>query len=211
MLRAAESFTALRMHLRSAITLKEGIAMNVILIGMPGAGKSTLGVLLAKLMGYSFVDTDILMQQKHGALLGQILRKNGNHAFLELEQDMMNSISLDRTVIATGGSAVYSQSGMEHLKSNGICVYLDVPYKLIAARLGNLRQRGVVLPNGFTLRDLYDERAPLYQRYADITVALDKSGSLDAAARMLYDDILAMSPDAVSGIAPDDTFGDGEA
>ena len=114
--------------------------MNVVLIGMPGAGKSTLGVLLAKLMGYSFVDTDILMQQKYGALLGQILKKNGNSAFLKLEEETMLGLETDNTVIATGGSAIYSKAGMEHLRQNAVCVYIEVPYRLLAMRLGDLKK-----------------------------------------------------------------------
>lgn len=165
--------------------------MNVVLIGMPGAGKSTLGVLLAKLMGYSFVDTDILMQQKYGALLGQILKKNGNSAFLKLEEETMLGLETDNTVIATGGSAIYSKAGMEHLRQNAVCVYIEVPYCLLAMRLGDLKKRGVVLPEGFTLEDLYNERVPLYKGFADISVAFDKPGSLDVAARKLQDDILA--------------------
>ena len=113
--------------------------MNVVLIGMPGAGKSTLGVLLAKLMGYSFVDTDILMQQKYGALLGQILKKNGNSAFLKLDEETMLGLETDNTVIATGGSAIYSKAGMEHLRQNAVCVYIEVPYRLLAMRLGDLK------------------------------------------------------------------------
>ena len=164
--------------------------MNVVLIGMPGAGKSTLGVLLAKLMGYSFVDTDILMQQKYGALLGQILKKNGNSTFLKLEEETMLGLETDNTVIATGGSAIYSKAGMEHLRQNAVCVYIEVPYRLLAMRLGDLKKRGVVLPEGFTLEDLYNERVPLYKSFADISVAFDKPGSLDVAARKLQDDIL---------------------
>ncbi|HIU47268.1 MAG TPA: shikimate kinase [Candidatus Fimadaptatus faecigallinarum] len=177
--------------------------MNIILIGMPGAGKSTLGVLLAKLMGYMFVDTDILLQQKHGALLGRILRRNGNRAFLKLEEEMFLSLELDGAVIATGGSAIYSEAGMAHMKRTGPCVFLNVPYELIASRLGNLRQRGVVLPNGYTLRDLYDERLPLYRKFADITVDLDKPGSLDVAAKAVFDQIRARYPDAFSQDVPD--------
>lgn len=172
--------------------------MNIILIGMPGAGKSTLGVLLAKQLGYMFVDTDILLQQKHGALLGRILRRNGNRAFLQLEEEMFLSLDIDEAVIATGGSAIYSAAGMEHMKRTGPCVFLNVPYELISARLGNLRQRGVVLPNGYTLKDLYEERLPLYRKYADITVELSRPGSLDAAARAVFDEILARYPDAAS-------------
>ena len=119
--------------------------------------------------------TDILLQQKHGALLGRILRRNGNRAFLKLEEEMFLSLELDGAVIATGGSAIYSEAGMAHMKRTGPCVFLNVPYELIASRLGNLRQRGVVLPNGYTLRDLYDERLPLYRKFADITVDLDKT------------------------------------
>lgn len=181
--------------------------MNIILIGMPGAGKSTLGVLLAKLMGYSFVDTDILMQQQYGALLGQILKKNGNHAFLKLEEETYLGLGMDDTVIATGGSAIYSQAGMEHMKQSGVCVYLKVPYELIAARLGNLRQRGVVLPNGFTLKDLYNDRTPLYEKYADITVELDTPGLLDQAARQVFEEINLRHPDAVKNTPPEGTFG----
>lgn len=171
--------------------------MNIILIGMPGAGKSTLGVLLAKLMGYMFVDSDISLQQKYGALLGQILRAKGSEGFLKLEEEMLLSFGMDRAVIATGGSAIYSKAGMAHLKANGICVYLNVPYETLKLRLGDLHKRGVVVPDGFTLKDLYDARTPLYAKFADITVQLGASGTLDDAARGIFEGILAAHPEII--------------
>ena len=136
---------------------------NYILIGMPGSGKSTIGVLLAKALGYDFVDTDLVIQQK-----------GGNDGFKQLEEDVNASIDVNKSVIAPGGSAVYSDKAMRHFKEIGTIIYLKLDYQTVKRRLGNLKARGVVLEKGQTLRDLYNERIPYYEKYADITVKLDK-------------------------------------
>lgn len=143
---------------------------NVILIGMPGAGKSTVGVVLAKKLGYSFTDSDLVIQQKTGKLLHQLIEEKGEAGFLMLENEINASLNPDRHVIATGGSAVYGKEAMEHLGRTGCMVYLKLPYEELKERLGDLRERGVVLKEGFTLYDLFEERSPLYEKYADITV-----------------------------------------
>lgn len=143
---------------------------NVILIGMPGVGKSTVGVVLAKKLGYSFTDSDLVIQQETGKLLHQLIEEKGEAGFLMLENEINASLSMDHHVIATGGSAVYGKEAMAHLRKTGCMVYLKLPYKELKERLGDLRERGVVLKEGFTLYDLFEERSPLYEKYADITV-----------------------------------------
>lgn len=143
---------------------------NVVLIGMPGAGKSTVGVVLAKKLGYSFTDSDLVIQQKTGKLLHQLIKEKGEAGFLMLENEINASLNLDHHVIATGGSAVYGKEAMEHLGKMGSLVYLKLPYDELKERLGDLRERGVVLKEGFTLYDLFEERSPLYEKYANITV-----------------------------------------
>ena len=141
---------------------------NYILIGMPGSGKSTIGVLLAKALGYDFVDTE------GGGLLKEIIARIGNDGFKQLEEDVNASIDVNKSVIAPGGSAVYSDKAMRHFKEIGTIIYLKLDYQTVKRRLGNLKARGVVLEKGQTLRDLYNERIPYYEKYADITVKLDK-------------------------------------
>lgn len=143
---------------------------NVILIGMPGVGKSTVGVVLAKKLGYSFTDSDLVIQQETGKLLHQLIEEKGEAGFLMLENEINASLSMDHHVIATGGSAVYGKEAMTHLRKTGCMVYLRLPYEELQERLGDLRERGVVLKEGFTLYDLFEERSPLYEKYADITV-----------------------------------------
>lgn len=143
---------------------------NIILIGMPGAGKSTLGVLLAKAMGKLFVDTDIIIQQKTKRLLQDIIDNDGTEAFISLEEEILLSVNEKNTVIATGGSAVYSEKAMEHFKKSGKIVYLHVDFDEIVKRVTNITTRGIVLKNGKTLSDAFDERKPLYDRFADITI-----------------------------------------
>ena len=143
---------------------------NVILIGMPGVGKSTVGVVLAKKLGYSFTDSDLVIQQETGKLLHQLIEEKGEAGFLMLENEINASLSMDHHVIATGGSAVYGKEAMAHLRKTGCMVYLKLPYGELKERLGDLRERGVVLKEGFTLYDLFEERSPLYEKYADITV-----------------------------------------
>lgn len=144
--------------------------MNIILIGMPGCGKSTVGVVLAKVMGMHFCDTDIVIQQREGRKLQDIINAEGNDAFLRYEQDALLSLSVDDTVIATGGSAIYSDAAMQHLKQSGKVVYLKVSEAEIERRLADFAARGVAIKDGMTVKDLYNERIPLYEKYADITV-----------------------------------------
>ena len=143
---------------------------NVILTGMPGSGKSTVGVVLAKGLGYRFLDSDLVIQERTGKLLYQLIEELGEAGFLALENEINASILASHTVIATGGSAIYGKEAMAHFKEIGKVVYLKLPYGELAERLGDLHERGVVLKPGFTLKDLYDERVPLYERYADITL-----------------------------------------
>ncbi len=143
---------------------------NVILIGMPGSGKSTVGVVLAKVLGYRFVDSDLLIQESEGKLLHEIIAEKGIEGFLEVENKVNSQIEVTKSVIATGGSVVYEKEAMEHLKSIGTVVYLRLPYKNLKRRLGSLKDRGVVLKEGQTLRTLYEERTPLYEKYAEVIV-----------------------------------------
>ena len=143
---------------------------NLILIGMPGAGKSTVGVVLAKNMGLRFLDSDICIQEQEGKLLHEIIAQPGLNAFLETENRINASLQTEKSVIATGGSVVYGKEAMEHFKDMGTVIYLKLPYDEIKERLGDLTKRGVVLKPGQTLKDLYEERIPLYEKYADITI-----------------------------------------
>ena len=141
---------------------------NIVLIGMPGAGKSTVGVVLAKLLGYSFLDTDLLIQNAAGKRLSVILEEKGPEGFLAFEDRIISEVKAEGTVIATGGSAVYGVNAMANLKKNGIVVYLSLPYRTVSARLGDLKKRGVVLKEGQDLRMAFDERSTLYRQYADL-------------------------------------------
>ena len=143
---------------------------NIVLIGMSGAGKSTLGVLLAKALGKSFIDTDILIQQGEGRLLQQIIDEDGTERFMAIEERIVSSMSVENSVIATGGSVVYSDRAMEALGENGICVYLRVDFSELSERISNITTRGIVFKNAGSLKEVYLERLPLYERYADITV-----------------------------------------
>ena len=143
---------------------------NVILIGMSGAGKSTLGVLLAKALGKSFIDTDLLIQQKEGMLLQQILDEKGQEYFLSAEESVLAGLCAGGCVIATGGSAIYSEKGMEHLKEKGYTVYLQVDDQELMARISNITTRGIVFRGSGDFRAVYEERKPLYEKYADLTV-----------------------------------------
>lgn len=145
--------------------------MNVILIGMPGAGKSTVGVLLAKSLGTAFIDTDLILQTAAGKKLTEILAERGADGFEKAENETLLGLDADNAVIATGGSAVFCESGMARLKANGICVYLDVPLPALEKRLTDIKTRGVVMKKGETLAYLLKERKPYYEKYADITVS----------------------------------------
>lgn len=143
---------------------------NIVMIGMPGAGKSTAGVILAKVLGYSFVDADLIIQEREKRLLKDIIEAEGVEGFLRIENDVLQSINTERTVIATGGSAVYGKEAMEHLEAIGTVVYLRLPFDIIDRRLGDIKGRGVVLKQGQTLFDLYCERTALYEKYADVII-----------------------------------------
>lgn len=143
---------------------------NIILIGMPGAGKSTVGVVLAKKLGYSFVDADLVIQSRERKLLHEIISERGVEGFWMLEETVGESLEAQRTVIATGGSAVYGEKAMAHYKQIGTVVYLALPLEEIRERLGDLTERGVTLRAGQDLDGLYAERKPLYERYADVKV-----------------------------------------
>lgn len=143
---------------------------NIVLIGMPGSGKSTIGVVLAKVLGYEFLDSDLVIQKREGRLLSEIIEQEGVDGFLTIENDVNKSLNVNRTVIATGGSAVYGKEAMEHLKQTGTVIYLRLAYEPLRRRLGGLKKRGVVLRKGQTFRMLYDERTPLYEQYADFII-----------------------------------------
>nr|WP_024837959.1 shikimate kinase [Clostridium sp. 12(A)] len=147
---------------------------NITLIGMPASGKSTIGVLLAKRLGYSFVDVDIVIQEQEGKLLKEIIAERGDDGFLEVENRINRELTVCKSVIAPGGSVIYGKEAMEHLKEISIVVYLKLSYESVKERLGNLVDRGVVLKDGMTLYDLYQERVPYYESYADITI--DETG-----------------------------------
>ena len=145
---------------------------NIVLIGMPGSGKSTVGVILAKVLGYTFVDSDLLIQKEEKQLLKDIIAREGQDGFLRIENRVNKSIDTEKSVIATGGSVVYCQEAMEHLKKIGTVIYLKLDYQILNRRLSNLIGRGVVLKKGQTLKDLYEERVPLYEKYADHILSL---------------------------------------
>ncbi len=145
---------------------------HIILIGMPASGKSTVGVLVAKALGYRFVDADLVLQEQVGRRLPRIIAEEGIDGFLAAEARANLTLGQDAapTVIATGGSAVYSEAAMAHFRAVGTVVYLKLSYETVERRLGDYRNRGVIKPEGYTLRDLYDERCALYEKYADRTV-----------------------------------------
>ena len=161
---------------------------NITLIGMPGVGKSTLGVVLAKVLGYQFLDADLLIQKEEKRRLWQIIDQEGIEGFKAIENRVNASIETENTVIATGGSVVYCEEAMEHLKSIGKVVYLELLLNSLSKRLGNLKGRGVLLRKGQTLKDLYEERVPLYEKYADIVVS-EEGKDLEASLQALLDKI----------------------
>lgn len=144
---------------------------NIIFIGMPASGKSTVGVILAKRLGYDFVDTDLLIQKREGRLLKDIIAEKGTEGFLEIEDQVNAGVQAENTVISPGGSVVYCENAMRHFKEIGTVVYLQTSYKTIRARIGNPKKRGVVLRDGQTLKDLYEERRVLFEKYADVIIS----------------------------------------
>ena len=161
---------------------------HIILIGMPACGKSTVGVLAAKTLGYRFIDSDLVIQETDGRRLHRIIAEEGQAGFLAIEERVNLTLGKPAAVpavIATGGSAVYSEAAMKHFKSVGIVVYLRLSYETVQKRLGNFTHRGVVMPEGYTLRDLYDERCALYEQYADITVDEGQTDRIGAVLEAL--------------------------
>lgn len=158
---------------------------NIILIGMPGSGKSTVGVLLAKMLGYDFLDSDLLIQSRAGKRLFEILKEDGNAAFAELENRVNAEIQAEKTVIATGGSVVYGKEAMDHLASLGTVVYLEVSLGEMLRRIRNPETRGILMGEGMTLQDLYAERAPLYEKYAQVTVNCSRVTLVKTAERIM--------------------------
>lgn len=156
---------------------------NIVLIGMPGAGKSTVGVVLAKMLGLEFIDADIVIQKKTKKKLYELLDEHGLDGFREIEDDINYAISPENAIVATGGSAVYCRRAMEHYKENAYVVYIRISCEELKNRLADLHQRGVAIKPGETLEDLYSERLPLYEQYADITV--DSDAGISAIAHKI--------------------------
>lgn len=160
---------------------------NIVLIGMPGVGKSTIGVILARVLGYNFIDTDILIQEKTGKLLSQIIQESGINEFINIENNVNKELSVEKSVIATGGSVVYGKEAMEHLKSIGKIIYLKQDFERINERVSNINGRGVVLRDNQTFLDLYNERTPLYEKYADIVLDEEDLSIEDTLRKLIYE------------------------
>ena len=158
---------------------------NIVLIGMPGVGKSTIGVILAKEIGYQFVDSDLLIQKQESRLLKDIISSEGVEGFLSIEIQVNASIDVSDSVIATGGSAVYGAEAMAHLKEIGTIVYLKCSFDTLNKRLGDLKGRGVVLKKGQTLKDIFEERRVLYEKYADIIIEENEKGIEETLSLLL--------------------------
>ena len=161
---------------------------NIILIGMPAVGKSTVGVVVAKRIGYEFIDTDLLIQKQEKRLLNEIIAEEGNERFLEIENQVNRDLQVESAVISPGGSVVYCEEAMQHFKEIGTVIYLHATYEAIYKRITNAKNRGVVLKEGQTLKDLYDERVKLFEKYADYTVSeegLDLEETIDMVLELL--------------------------
>ncbi|NLJ90159.1 MAG: shikimate kinase [Clostridiales bacterium] len=159
---------------------------NIVLIGMPGVGKSTIGVILAKVLGYKFIDSDLLIQEQEKCLLKDIIENNGLEGFIEIENQVNSEIETNKTVIATGGSVIYGKEAMEHLGKIGTIVYLELSLDILEKRLGDMKQRGVALKEGQTLESLYLERCPLYEEYADIIINCDEKTVEEVLASIIH-------------------------
>lgn len=166
--------------------MKNAKTNNITLIGMPGAGKSTLGVVLAKVLGYEFLDSDLLIQKQEKRKLHRIIEEEGYEGFRQIENRVNASIEAEETVIATGGSVIYCQEAMEHLRSISTVVYLRLPLEALSKRLGNLKGRGVLLKEGQTLESLYLKRSPLYEKYADVIAEEEGKNLEESLQEVLY-------------------------
>lgn len=158
---------------------------NVIFIGMPGCGKSTIGIEVAEIIGYGYIDSDSVIVAREGKRLSDIIAQVGSEGFLDIEAKINSELAASRCVIATGGSVIYRDYAMQKLKRLGKIVYLKHQFATIEKRLGDLKKRGVVLKDGFTLKDLYEERAPLYEKYADIIVELEDEPLQNTVSRVI--------------------------
>lgn len=164
---------------------------NIVLTGMPGCGKSVTGVVLAKSLNKSFVDTDLLIQEREGRSLQDIINEDGTERFKEIEREVLVSLDTENTVIATGGSAVYYPDAMEHLREGGDIIYIEAPLEVIEKRLKNIKTRGVAMEKGQSIAELYALREPLYRKYADITVMTDR-GSVERTVEKMIDALRAI-------------------
>lgn len=164
---------------------------NIVLIGMPGVGKSTVGVILAKVLGYQFIDADLVIQKRENRLLHEIISEEGLEGFLKAEENANVYIAQneEKSIVATGGSVVYCEKAMQELKKTGRVIYLELEYDQLKKRLGNLKGRGVVLKDGQDLRGLYEERIPLYEKYADLTVN-EKNLDVEQTLQKIVDRLL---------------------
>ncbi len=161
---------------------------NIVLIGMPGVGKSTIGVILAKELGFQFVDSDFLIQKQEKRLLKQIIEEEGIDGFIRIENQVNCSIAPQRAVVATGGSVVYGREAMEHFKKTGKIIYLKLSYESLKKRLGNLHGRGVIVREGQTLLDIYRERISLYEQYADLIID-EENKDIEATLQTIVDNL----------------------
>ncbi len=164
---------------------------NIVLIGMPSCGKSVTGVILAKILKKKYVDGDLLIQEQAGTGLQDIINNEGIEAFKKLEEEVLGNIDVTNCVIATGGSAVYYDSAMKHLSKDGVVVYIDVPLNDLKKRLSNIKTRGVAMAKGQTLDDLYAERKPLYEKYAEIIVRSDNKHTMEETVEMMVNQLKA--------------------
>jgi shikimate kinase len=160
---------------------------NIVIIGMPSAGKSTVGVILAKTLGMNFTDTDIVIQENTGRLLQEIINSDGIDAFLKIEESTILSLNVTSSVIATGGSVVLSDKSMDYLKKDGLVIYFNIVFEEMVQRLNNITTRGIVLAEGQNLLDLYNERIPLYEKYADITIDCSKEDVEDIIKKVIHE------------------------
>ena len=161
---------------------------NIVLIGMPASGKSTAGVILAKVLGKKFIDTDLVIQEREKALLADIIKDKGVAGFMKIEEEAILSVDVNNTVIATGGSAVYGEKAMEHLKENGTVIYLKVEKDELFKRLTDIKERGVVLREGENIEEMYDSRIVLYEKYADIIIE-ERDSTIEETIRKIQNEL----------------------
>lgn len=159
---------------------------NIVLIGMPAAGKSTVGVIVAKILGYQFIDSDLIIQEREQRLLKDIIAEDGLDGFIAIENDVNSKINERKTVIATGGSVIYGEEAMKHLASIGCIVYIKLSAKALERRLGNIKKRGVALRDNQTFEELYKERCPLYEKYAHVTIDSENMETEDLVEAIIH-------------------------